>query len=537
MVDSPSSHALLSNNLVAPASKNVVLDKSVPLKGWRKAAVIAAKVALVTFASIAVAAAVAAAIIFFGFPALAVTIGLSATLAITAMAVGTVSLLILLGIYIRNNLKASAKEQDKEASVVEPDVEKEITVEPVVTKTDAEMIQEALGVDVKKADYEEAFLKEHEVAYKEIMDAAIAEMAKVRKEMSRVPEADQKAVSEEGFEKPGLDQWKFAIEMDDKKNITQLFIGKFKAEGASTEVYFTPQDVILVPKEDEHGRSEKALLNAWEKINYLWESNDKLLKSNDPIKAIKAIDPDLLPPLPRKVTSSIGTGMMVAPKATPVADMFKLAPANTQEIVDRLKILRDVAKGVAFAHEVRLIHGDIKPDNMLISSGKKGQMHDFGGSYTINNKKDVQRWREEDSTCSPDYTHRNDAGYSHALKQMGCAKEEALALGKAQDVFALGLSTVEALLGITDPNDPNKLLSPVKSKFYKEFESTRYFAGSASDIKPCTIPVPAANTMLQGLLRKALDEVYQTRISAKEFAEKLDQIIRTLEQTEKLEIT
>jgi len=43
-----------------------------------------------------------------------------------------------------------------------------------------------------------------------------------------------------------------------------------------------------------------------------------------------------------------------------------------------LSILRDVAEGLAYAHEKRLIHRDVKPANILIFEGRHAKLADFG---------------------------------------------------------------------------------------------------------------------------------------------------------------
>ena len=49
---------------------------------------------------------------------------------------------------------------------------------------------------------------------------------------------------------------------------------------------------------------------------------------------------------------------------------------------DTVKILRDVADALAYAHEHGVVHRDIKPDNILMS-GHHALVTDFGVSKAV----------------------------------------------------------------------------------------------------------------------------------------------------------
>jgi serine/threonine-protein kinase len=94
-----------------------------------------------------------------------------------------------------------------------------------------------------------------------------------------------------------------------------------------------------------------------------------------------------------------------------------------------LQIIRDVAAGLAHAHEKRIIHRDVKPENILIFADGRAALTDFGASHL---SQGVTR------------AHNTDAG---TLGYM--APEQAYGRVRfASDVFSLGLIAYEVLTGV-----------------------------------------------------------------------------------------
>src|SRR4029079_15767628 len=60
----------------------------------------------------------------------------------------------------------------------------------------------------------------------------------------------------------------------------------------------------------------------------------------------------------------------------------KLAGGGTPPIPDTIRILREVASALAYAHHCEIVHRDIKPDNVLMSHGSAIVM-DFGVAKAI----------------------------------------------------------------------------------------------------------------------------------------------------------
>src|SRR5688572_2187274 len=62
--------------------------------------------------------------------------------------------------------------------------------------------------------------------------------------------------------------------------------------------------------------------------------------------------------------------------------MEKAGPLSLEETV---RITREIARGLAYAHEQGLVHRDIKPENILLSSGQ-AVIADFGIAQAVSNQ-------------------------------------------------------------------------------------------------------------------------------------------------------
>jgi serine/threonine protein kinase len=93
-----------------------------------------------------------------------------------------------------------------------------------------------------------------------------------------------------------------------------------------------------------------------------------------------------------------------------------------------LEIIREVASGLAYAHERRIFHRDVKPENILIFADGRAALTDFGSSRF---SKGVERTVTDAGTL----------GYM--------APEQAYGRGRlTSDVFSLGLIAYEILTGV-----------------------------------------------------------------------------------------
>jgi len=94
-----------------------------------------------------------------------------------------------------------------------------------------------------------------------------------------------------------------------------------------------------------------------------------------------------------------------------------------------LRIVRDVAAGLAYAHERRLMHRDVKPENILIYADGRAAITDFGASRFA--KGLTRAYNTETGTL----------GYMAPEQAYGRVRF-------ASDVFSLGLIAYEVLTGI-----------------------------------------------------------------------------------------
>jgi serine/threonine protein kinase len=98
------------------------------------------------------------------------------------------------------------------------------------------------------------------------------------------------------------------------------------------------------------------------------------------------------------------------------------------------QLIRDVARGLAYAHGEGLIHRDVKPQNILIDSDNRPQLTDFGLAVDRN-----------------DSSQRDAAAYSRAGTLAYMPPEQAgisaASIGPAVDQYSLGATLFEMLSG------------------------------------------------------------------------------------------
>jgi serine/threonine protein kinase len=92
-----------------------------------------------------------------------------------------------------------------------------------------------------------------------------------------------------------------------------------------------------------------------------------------------------------------------------------------------LKVIRDVASGLAYAHSKNVLHRDVKPENILIFADRRAALTDFG----------VSRFAAQAGST---YTEAGTLGYMAPEQAYGRPR-----LGS--DVFSLGLIAYELLTG------------------------------------------------------------------------------------------
>ncbi|KXS11848.1 kinase-like protein, partial [Gonapodya prolifera JEL478] len=85
--------------------------------------------------------------------------------------------------------------------------------------------------------------------------------------------------------------------------------------------------------------------------------------------------PNVLPLL--GVCSDGGVKLMVSPY---LGNGNVLSFLETHESADRLSIILDVAKAVAYLHSLQYVHADLKPENVLVDTAHCGLLADFGSA-------------------------------------------------------------------------------------------------------------------------------------------------------------
>ncbi len=119
-----------------------------------------------------------------------------------------------------------------------------------------------------------------------------------------------------------------------------------------------------------------------------------------------------------------------------------ISSGTTLPIADRINVLRDVARALAYAHAEGVIHRDIKPDNILLSGGT-AVVTDFGIAKAISaaRTQDVDAWRGNDGTLTQAGSSIGTPAYM--------APEQAVGEGVSNrsDLYSWGVVAYELLSG------------------------------------------------------------------------------------------
>jgi serine/threonine protein kinase len=435
------------------------------------------------------------------------------------------------------------KSQSYETNTDKQDTEKK-TAESASTafsrqEEDREKIEKALGGTARS--HIQAFFKKYGQSFQSIVDATSKEVEVLRQTGKRIGFG--------GLKISKIKKWKFITQLDSNGKISEIFIGLFKTAGNFTKVYTLEEHVILVPKKSKQARQQ--LLDAYETIATLrsqYATNQELSKEIHEFCNILSYTRDdlsqILPPQPKKFMVE-ERPVMVAPQATSAETHFFHEPKDVIEIINRLKILRDVAVSVYLFHRLGGIHSDLKVENILVSQNNKGLMHDLGDSriFTQQDNYETARKKYCELGLTGVYTHYRDYLLGMRLtnvttqdnkKDTPSNVDEILELGHAKDVFALGLSTVEALKGMYDSSNEYRVPLP-RYSYTHVLEIDQHFPinstpNSISYTTSTIRKLPEIDQFLNTLLKGALQNNYKERISVENFAIGLDKIIHLLTQ-------
>jgi len=134
-------------------------------------------------------------------------------------------------------------------------------------------------------------------------------------------------------------------------------------------------------------------------------------------------------------------------KVTEKVDAEDLGPAGVAGLGVRqqLVLMKSVAHSLKILHDLRIVHGDLKPSNILVKRTELGytsKLIDFDSSYIAGSPPPFEEIVGTINYYSPELL-----GY---IQDIGVQPAE---LGVASDIFALGLIYTEFLTGALPPFD------------------------------------------------------------------------------------
>jgi len=106
------------------------------------------------------------------------------------------------------------------------------------------------------------------------------------------------------------------------------------------------------------------------------------------------------------------------------------------------KYFRDIVLGLEYCHFKKIIHRDIKPDNLLLTANDKVKISDFGISYMFNES-------QEDATIS------NKNASPLFSPPEACSSDRKYLKGKAIDIWSLGVTLYSLVHGYCPFEDTN----------------------------------------------------------------------------------
>ncbi|ORX46441.1 kinase-like protein [Piromyces finnis] len=149
------------------------------------------------------------------------------------------------------------------------------------------------------------------------------------------------------------------------------------------------------------------------------------------------------------------------------------------------KYFRDVVLGLEYCHFKKIIHRDIKPDNILVTADDNIKISDFGISYIFNED-------QEDATIS------NKNASPLYLPPEACSSDVPYMKGKAMDIWSLGVTLYALVHGYCPFEDADVI------NLYKKIENDP------------VVYSPTISEDLKDLLSKLLQKDPEKRITIQE---------------------
>jgi serine/threonine protein kinase len=169
---------------------------------------------------------------------------------------------------------------------------------------------------------------------------------------------------------------------------------------------------------------------------------------------------------------------------------------------DAARFVREVASALAFCHGISLVHGDLKPENIMMSSARSTdagiKLVDFGGAQIL---------QERGKVSGSNATSKTIAPTSRAKTPAYCPPEDLedkmAPLAPSSDVWALGIIVYIMLTGLhpfdltgeASDDDVEKSILSRKSPPIRNSPITAHLSSSAIDLLEKLIVWDPANRM------------------------------------------
>jgi serine/threonine protein kinase len=109
----------------------------------------------------------------------------------------------------------------------------------------------------------------------------------------------------------------------------------------------------------------------------------------------------------------------------------------------RILVLSDVARGLAYLHSARVIHRDVKSANVLLDHGCVGRIGDFGNAKCVKD--------HTNSAAGVTATHLQNQQIVGTPVYIAPEYLRGESMSTKVDAFAFGLVILEALTGTSTP--------------------------------------------------------------------------------------
>jgi serine/threonine-protein kinase len=211
--------------------------------------------------------------------------------------------------------------------------------------------------------------------------------------------------------------------------------------------------------------------------------------------------PNIVPVLSAGAVDNVPFFVMPFVRGESLRARMERGPLSIRETIS---IMRDVARGLAIAHEHRIIHRDIKPDNILLSGGA-ASVTDFGVAKAVS---DSRRGGEQ-----PQGSTMTGVGISLGTPAY-MAPEQAAAdphLDHRADLYSLGIVAYEMLAGAPPfhGRSAQAVLSAHLTERPKPIRARRYDVPGplVSLIESCLEKEPAQRPRTAAEIVRALDTI------------------------------